>query len=108
MSQVRLGSTLEADYTYPKVPVSQVVKTATVKTTGLGNKPVEKFVTQVISPKVRREVRAHYGCDEMEGMETEDAGSSGTVGSHWEKRLVNYSDTLLSLLFAHFFFSDEQ
>lgn len=34
-------------------------------------------------------MRNYFGCDSIDGAELEDGGSSGTAGSHWEKRLFN-------------------
>jgi hypothetical protein len=37
--------------------------------------------------EVHYQAREHFGCDKLEGAELEDGGdSSGTAGSHWEKR----------------------
>ena len=35
----------------------------------------------------KEEVRKHFNCSTLEGAELEDQGSSGTAGSHWEKRV---------------------
>lgn len=49
-----------------------------------------KNATMLITPKVKEKVREHFGCDTLEGAELEDGGdTSGTAGSHWEKRLFN-------------------
>lgn len=33
-------------------------------------------------------VKTHFGCSTADGLELEEAGGTGTAGSHWEKRLV--------------------
>ena len=51
--------------------------------TGLSTKEVDVVVT----PRVREEVRKHFGCDKLSGAELEDQGEEGTALTHWEKRL---------------------
>ena len=41
----------------------------------------------VVTPRVREEVRKHFGCDKLSGAELEDQGEEGTALTHWEKRL---------------------
>ena len=50
---------------------------------GTINKPVHVLVT----PRVRREVRNHFRCRDLEGGELEDQGDYGTALTHWEKRV---------------------
>ena len=52
---------------------------------------IEKEVQIVVTPRVREEVRKHYGCDDLEGAELEDQGEEGTALTHWEKRLFEVS-----------------
>ena len=52
---------------------------------------VEKEVQVVVTPRVREEVRKHYGCDKLTGAELEDQGEEGTAMTHWEKRLFEVS-----------------
>ncbi len=33
--------------------------------------------------------RDHYGCDDLEGMLLENQGSDGSLGSHWERTILN-------------------
>ena len=47
----------------------------------------QKEVQVVVTPKVREEVRKHYGCDTLSGAELEDQGEEGTALTQWEKRL---------------------
>lgn len=44
--------------------------------------------TIVTSPKVVKVAREYYGCDTLEGVELESQGGSGSVGSHWEGRIM--------------------
>ncbi len=41
----------------------------------------------MVTPRVREEVRKHYGCEDLSGAELEDQGEEGTALTHWEKRL---------------------
>lgn len=59
---------------------------------------VEKEVEVVVTPRVREEVRAHYGCDQLSGAELEDQGEEGTALTHWEKRLFEVGETIKMLL----------
>ena len=49
------------------------------------------FIQVVVTPRVREEVRKHYGCNELSGAELEDQGEEGTALTHWEKRLFEVS-----------------
>ncbi|KEG11903.1 surface protease GP63 [Trypanosoma grayi] len=51
-------------------------------------------VTVVNSSKTVEKARAHYGCDELTGMELEDEDAERTTGSHWERR--NAKDELMA------------
>ena len=53
---------------------------------------LEKEVQVVVTPRVREEVRRHYGCDSLSGAELEDQGEEGTALTHWEKRLFEVSE----------------
>ena len=50
-----------------------------------------EFFQVVVTPRVREEVRKHYGCNELSGAELEDQGEEGTALTHWEKRLFEVS-----------------
>ena len=41
----------------------------------------------LVTPRVRREVRRHFGCRGAEGGELENQGDYGTALTHWEKRV---------------------
>ena len=40
------------------------------------------------SSKVVQTARKYFNCDSIEGVELEESGGSGTVGSHWEARIL--------------------
>ena len=61
---------------------------------GYANKEVQVVVT----PKVREEVRKHYGCESLSGAELEDQGEEGTALTHWEKRLFEVCTSALVTL----------
>ena len=44
-------------------------------------------VHMIVTPRVRREVRRHFNCPNLEGAEIENQGGLGTEYTHWEKRL---------------------
>jgi leishmanolysin len=47
-----------------------------------------KVVTEIILPKVVDEARTAFQCATLTGVELEDEGGPGTVGAHWEKRIL--------------------
>jgi leishmanolysin-like peptidase len=84
-----LGKTLGPDFDYPKRTSPPATDQVVVTAKGLQNVDVKKTITYIKTPKVLEKARAHFGCPTLPGVELEDAGSSGTAGSHWEKRLFN-------------------
>ncbi|XP_049813368.1 leishmanolysin-like peptidase [Schistocerca nitens] len=48
---------------------------------------VKRELQVMVTPRVAKEVRLHFGCDDLEGAELEDQGEEGTALTHWEKRL---------------------
>lgn len=46
-----------------------------------------KQITLLTTPAVTKQVRSHFGCASLFGMEIEDQGGAGTAGSHPEKRI---------------------
>ena len=44
--------------------------------------------TLITSPNVLKAAKKHFGCSEIEGIELENQGGSGTSGSHWESRVM--------------------
>lgn len=69
-------------------------------------------VTKIKSPNVLAHARAAFNCPTLDGVELESSGGSGTIGSHWDKRIMNdefmvadavvndivYSDITMALL----------
>ncbi|XP_063220729.1 leishmanolysin-like peptidase [Bacillus rossius redtenbacheri] len=49
--------------------------------------PVTRQLMLMVTPRVVEEVRAHFGCRQLEGAELEDQGGDGTSLTHWEKRV---------------------
>ncbi|CAJ0588875.1 unnamed protein product, partial [Cylicocyclus nassatus] len=45
-------------------------------------------VLMIVTPNVKREAQNYFNCSSLEGAEVESQGSSGTAGSHWEKRVL--------------------
>ena len=53
---------------------------------------VEK--TTIKGQRVLEKAREALGCEELQGVELEDYGGDGTVGSHWDKRMM-YNDYMI-------------
>lgn len=49
----------------------------------------------VVTPRVVREARLHFDCNDLEGAELEDQGEEGTALTHWEKRVFEVFNTYL-------------
>lgn len=43
--------------------------------------------TIMATPNVKKFVRDHFACEDLEGAELEDYGTNITAGAHWEERL---------------------
>ena len=43
----------------------------------------------ISTPKVMEIARAHFGCDNLDGVELENKGEVGAIGSHWERVILN-------------------
>ncbi|WAR04739.1 LMLN-like protein, partial [Mya arenaria] len=65
----------------------RVVSQVTRPSWRLKGQTIRKTVNMIITPNVVREVRAHFGCPNLEGGELEDQGINGTAITHWEKRV---------------------
>ena len=58
----------------------------------------------IISTKVIKKAKLHFGCDNIKGVQLENDGGEGTAGSHWDSRYMlgdymmasDYSDVVLS------------
>lgn len=66
-------------YKHFQTPTPAVVSTTT--TTNAGTLTTFKLVT----PKLVALAKEHFGCDDIDGIPLENEGSSGSVGSHFEK-----------------------
>ncbi|KAM4697940.1 leishmanolysin-like peptidase [Rhinophrynus dorsalis] len=53
-----------------------------------GHSVVNHNVHLLVTPRVTEEVRRHFDCPILEGMELENQGGMGTELNHWEKRLL--------------------
>lgn len=56
-----------------------------------------KTVHLVKTPRVVAAARKHFGCSDLDGVEIEDLGGSGTAGSHWKKRIF-YQEALVGVI----------
>lgn len=48
-----------------------------------------KTVTRIVTDTVKEKARDAFDCNDMDGLELELSGGSGTVGAHWDKRLMH-------------------
>lgn len=70
------------------VPVADENTVRTVNYSWLTvNGLVEKEAMLIVTPRVVKEVRDHFGCQELEGAELEGEGGASAVGSHWDLRV---------------------
>ena len=44
--------------------------------------------TFIITPTVKKVASEHFGCSSIIGVELENQGGKGSVGSHWEARIM--------------------
>ena len=44
--------------------------------------------TLLSTPKVIKQAKRHFSCDKIEGIELENQGSSESIGSHWDSRIM--------------------
>ena len=76
------SSLFEYFQTYPSL-----IKTKTVN--GLKR-------TLFTGPNVIKQAKRHFNCDNIEGIELENQGGDGSVGSHWEARIM-LGDYMISI-----------
>ena len=64
-------------------------------------------ITRVLisTPKVLEKARGHFGCPSLEGVELENQGDEGSVGSHWEARIM-LGDYMISTDYPEIVVSD--
>ena len=76
--------------TVPTVNGIPVASENTVRTANYSwltvNGVLEKETMLIVTPRVVKEVRDHFGCQELEGAELEGEGGTSSVGSHWDLR----------------------
>lgn len=49
----------------------------------------------IILSQVLEKAREYYQCPTLDGLDLENQGTSGTTGSHWERRAV-FNEVLIS------------
>lgn len=59
----------------------------------------------VATPKVLEVAKKHFGCESIEGIELENQGGPGSVGSHWEARTM-LGDFMVSTVYPEFVISE--
>ena len=64
----------------------------------------EKY-TYVKSPKVLEKAKIHFGCVNIKGLQLENQGQTGSVGSHWESRYM-LGDYMISSDYTEVVISD--
>ena len=64
---------------------------------------VEKSV--LLTPNLLAKAKKAFNCSTIEGVELEDAGGSGTAGSHWDKRIM-MNDYMTAFIPSDGIFSD--
>eukprot|EP00331_Platyophrya_macrostoma_P032440 CAMPEP_0176459264 /NCGR_PEP_ID=MMETSP0127-20121128/33149_1 /TAXON_ID=938130 /ORGANISM="Platyophrya macrostoma, Strain WH" /LENGTH=80 /DNA_ID=CAMNT_0017850119 /DNA_START=56 /DNA_END=295 /DNA_ORIENTATION=+ len=42
----------------------------------------------IVLPKLVEYAREYFACDSLMGIELENQGGEGTIGSHWERRIL--------------------
>ena len=52
------------------------------------NKIIGNQRAYINSPKLFQIAKKYFNCDTIEGVELEEYGGEGTVGSHWEARIL--------------------
>ena len=61
--------------------------------------------TYIKSPKVLEKAKIHFGCDNIKGLQLENQGQTGSVGSHWESRYM-LGDYMISSDYTEVVISD--
>ena len=51
---------------------------------------------------LKSEGKAHFDCKDLEGVELENQGDSGTALQHWEKRVLGVSSVRVYVCVCHF------
>ncbi|KAL9951989.1 hypothetical protein ACROYT_G044753 [Oculina patagonica] len=66
---------------------SKIVQKVERKNWATRHGDIQHEVHMIVTPRVKREVRRHFNCPNLEGAEIENQGGVGTEYTHWEKRL---------------------
>ena len=66
---------------------NKVVRTIVRNDWAVSGGSIKHPVQVMVTPNVQKEVRRHFGCQDLEGAELENQGGEGTALTHWEKRL---------------------
>jgi len=53
------------------------------------------LVNTIMLSQVLEKAREYYQCPTLDGLDLENQGTSGTTGSHWERRAV-FNEVLIS------------
>ena len=61
--------------------------------------------TLITSPNVLKAAKKHFGCSDIEGIELENQGGTGTTGSHWESRVM-LGDYMIGFDYSEIFLSE--
>ena len=61
--------------------------------------------TLITSPNVLNAAKKHFGCSKIEGIELENQGESGTIGAHWESRVM-LGDYMIGFDYSEIFISE--
>lgn len=61
--------------------------------------------TKICTPKVVQAAQKHFNCSSISGIELENQGSNGTLGAHWEARIM-LGDYMIAIDYPEIVLSD--
>ena len=61
--------------------------------------------TKICTPKVVQAAQKHFNCSSISGIELENQGSNGTIGAHWEARIM-LGDYMIAIDYPEIVLSD--
>jgi len=67
--------------TLKKIGIENIVTSKTL--------PNLKTMKMIKTPNVLKRARAHFGCNDLQGVPVEYNGGDGTAGAHWSKKYMN-------------------
>ena len=79
-----------------------------LNTRGISNvvtNPAYQTKYEVITPKVVEMAKLHFDCDSLRGLELEESGGQGSVGSHWEQTSMG-NDLMTARVSPHMMLSN--